>query len=188
LFNAVGTEVASITDSVSDAYGTCGFPGEPRVRRRVVVTSTQPVAFAIMDVVTATEDKVFVIDNFKFFSEEKPSAIELISFTAMPGAQGVTLAWETASEIDNEGFNLWRSTAKGKPYTKINKNLVVAKGDAHTGATYSYLDAQVSKGMSYYYKLENVDIYGVTAFYGPVSTETSTVRLIYLPLIFKERK
>ncbi len=39
-----------------------------------------------------------------------PQAVDLASFTAEATAEGVTLAWETVSEIDNAGFNVYRAT------------------------------------------------------------------------------
>jgi hypothetical protein len=113
-----------------------------------------------------------------------PTAITLLSFTAEGGADQVTLAWETASEIENEGFNVWRSEAADGQYAKINASLIPAQGSADSGASYEYTDADVVKGVTYYYKLEDVDIHGASAFHGPVSATSGQVR-IYLPLIVK---
>jgi len=105
---------------------------------------------------------------------------------AQPAADHVTLTWETGSEVDNAGFNLWRSQAADGPYTKINEALIPAKGDAHSGASYTYTDTNVVKGVTYYYKLEDVDIHGVSTFHGPVSATPSPIRQIYLPVIVKQ--
>ena len=40
------------------------------------------------------------------------AVVTLLSFTASPGDSQVLLEWETASEIDNAGFFLHRSTAE----------------------------------------------------------------------------
>ncbi|HUX75603.1 MAG TPA: hypothetical protein VMY40_03045, partial [Anaerolineae bacterium] len=98
----------------------------------------------------------------------KPTAITLASFTAEPGVGSVTLAWETGTEIDNAGFNLYRATAEGGPYAKVNGALIAAEGDPVSGASYSFLDKGLSPG-TYYYKLEDVDLAGVTTLHGPVS-------------------
>jgi hypothetical protein len=116
---------------------------------------------------------------------EDPTAITLASFIAKAGADHVILTWETASEINNEGFNLWRGEAADGPYTKINASLIPAQGDADTGASYTYTDTAVVKGVTYYYKLEDVDVHGVSAFHGPVSATPSQIRRIYLPLVLK---
>jgi hypothetical protein len=50
----------------SPAAGTCGNPGDPRARKTVSVSASQPVAYAIMDLDAQTGSRVFVIDDFSF--------------------------------------------------------------------------------------------------------------------------
>ncbi len=114
-----------------------------------------------------------------------PTAVTLLSFTAHASADRVILRWQTAAEIDNEGFNLWRAEAADGPYTQINPNLIPAQGNPDTGASYEYVDWDVVKGVTYYYKLEDVDFHGVSTFHGPVSARPGPYRSIYLPLILK---
>src|SRR5262245_10411652 len=71
----------------------------------------------------------------------RQTAIELVSFTVEVQAdRTVTLVWETATEVDNAGFNLYRATTEGGPYTKINSALIPAQGDPVAGASYNYVD------------------------------------------------
>jgi CSLREA domain-containing protein len=131
------------------------------------------------------EDGTAACDIGAFELQEGETAIHLLSFTAEASADHVTLTWETGTELDNAGFNLWRSEAADGPYTKINDALIPAEGDAVSGASYTYTDTDVVKGVTYYYKLEDVDIHGVSTFHGPVSATPSPIRHIYLPLILK---
>jgi hypothetical protein len=101
-----------------------------------------------------------------FHNKEEPTAIDLLSFSAEAGAEGVALAWETATELDNAGFNLYRALLDGGPYSKVNGALISAKGDAVSGASYSFVDT--ADYGTYYYKLEDVDLYGVSTMHGPV--------------------
>ncbi|MCB9103874.1 MAG: FG-GAP repeat protein [Anaerolineales bacterium] len=119
------------------------------------------------------------------FSNENATAITLVSFTATAGESGVTLDWETATEVNSAGFNLHRATAPAGPYTKINPALIPATGTATTGAIYSYLDtAATDPGTIYYYKLEEIDLTTGSTFYGPISTTTKNARKVYyLPMI-----
>jgi hypothetical protein len=103
---------------------------------------------------------------------EGPTAITLASFTAEAGADGVTLAWETGTEIDNAGFNLYRAKSPDGPYIKLNAALIAAGGDPVAGATYSFLDEDLAPG-TYTYELEDVDLNGVTTRHGPVSATVS---------------
>jgi hypothetical protein len=100
--------------------------------------------------------------------DEEPTAITLVSFTVEGGVGGVTLAWETGTEIDNAGFNLYRASAPDGPYARINDALIAARGDPVAGASYSFLDEDLAPG-TYTYKLEDVDLNGVATLHGPVS-------------------
>ena len=96
-----------------------------------------------------------------------PTAVTLASFTARPGVCSVSLEWQTATEVDNAGFNVYRATAEDGPYTRVNGALVAAEGGPVSGASYSFLDKGLSPG-TYFYKLEDVDLSGVATLHGPV--------------------
>ncbi|MDG6025387.1 MAG: hypothetical protein E3K40_01490 [Candidatus Brocadia sp.] len=94
------------------------------------------------------------------------TAVELASFTAgSVGGGKVALTWETATEVNNAGFNLYRSRLLDGIYKKINEGLIPARDNAATGASYRYEDSP-GRG-TFYYKLEDVDRNGVTTMHGP---------------------
>jgi hypothetical protein len=105
-----------------------------------------------------------------------PTAITLASFEAVAGNQQVTLVWQTGDETDNLGFNLYRAEAENGAYEKINETLIASKAGSGLGAAYELTDVDVQNRTTYWYKLEDIDIYGTSAFHGPVS---ATPRLIY---------
>jgi hypothetical protein len=105
-----------------------------------------------------------------------PTVIQLSSFTATPGARKITLKWTTASEIDNAGFNLYRAESTDSEYIKINSSLIPAQGSPISGAAYNYIDNDVQNRKTYYYKLEDIDLNGVSTLHGPVS---ATPRVIH---------
>lgn len=95
-------------------------------------------------------------------------AIELRSFTAEAHADGTTtIEWETATEVGNVGFNLYRDTAKGGPYVKINAALIPAECNAISGAGYRFVDTPGSG--TFRYLLVNVDYNGINTLHGPVA-------------------
>jgi hypothetical protein len=118
-----------------------------------------------------------------FYNKWEPTAITLASFTAEAGANGVTLAWETGTEMDNAGFNLYRALTRDGPYTQINDALIAAQGDPVSGASYSFADA-LGYG-TFYYKLEDVDYYGVSTLHGPVKVTVARPlrRPLYRPTL-----
>jgi len=103
-----------------------------------------------------------------------PMAVELVRFEAVPGSLGIVLAWETASEIDSAGFHLWRSASAGEPFDRITAEMIAAEGGLFWGASYTYEDLEVEMGRTYWYKLEDIDVYGRSTFHGPVEAATPT--------------
>jgi hypothetical protein len=80
----------------------------------------------------------------------------------------VIVQWNTESEIDTAGFNLYRSEFVDGPYEKINNALIPSSSDPFAGNSYSYDDADVIAGQTYYYQLEDVDKTGNTSTHGPI--------------------
>jgi len=78
----------------------------------------------------------------------------------------VLVKWETASEIDNVGFFIWRGQLKAdktecslnaEDYTEVKQisHFILAQG---SGTRYSHEDNQVASGNTYCYALEDVDL------------------------------
>ena len=93
------------------------------------------------------------------------TVIELASFTA----KGKKLSWVTESEIDNAGFNIWRADAEAGPYVQLNDEIIPAKGSATQGSKYTFTDKTANGKRTYFYELQDVDVYGNSTFHGPVS-------------------
>jgi hypothetical protein len=99
-----------------------------------------------------------------------PTGVEIKSFKAFPEAPAVHVRWETVQEIDNLGFNLYRSNTRAGLRTKLNAQLIpsLVPPGSPFGAVYDYLDAfRLRPGRRYFYWLEAVDLYGNTETYGP---------------------
>ncbi len=93
-----------------------------------------------------------------------PTAVQLSSLKAAPGDKKITLTWQTETEPDNAGFNIWR--AEG--FQKINEALIPAMGSPIDGAAYNFVDEWVLNGKRYFYLLEDIDTNGISTFHGPV--------------------
>ncbi|MBI5375841.1 MAG: SBBP repeat-containing protein [Candidatus Schekmanbacteria bacterium] len=86
-----------------------------------------------------------------------PTLITLSSFEAKQSGKKVLITWQTATEIDNLGFNILRSETADGEYVKINKKLIKAKGSSTKGASYKFKDKNIEAGKTYFYKLEDID-------------------------------
>lgn len=94
-----------------------------------------------------------------------PTPVQFVSFHgAYQDIRTVDLTWETATEVDAQGFNLYRSL-DGENWVKINAQLIPAEGSAGTGATYAYTD-MVPKQRTYtryQYMVEEITVNGQRA-------------------------
>ncbi|MBI5375843.1 MAG: SBBP repeat-containing protein [Candidatus Schekmanbacteria bacterium] len=86
-----------------------------------------------------------------------PTAITLSLFEINQHGKKVLLTWQTATEIDNLGFNILRSETADGQYVKINNRLIKAKGSSTKGVSYKFKDKNIEAGKTYFYKLEDID-------------------------------
>jgi len=98
-----------------------------------------------------------------------PTAVELASFQARGLDGAVELTWETASELKNLGFYLYRAVAPGGPYERITASAIPGLGSSPQGARYRYVDSGLANGTTYFYQLEDIETTGKTKRHGPVS-------------------
>jgi hypothetical protein len=100
-----------------------------------------------------------------------PLAATLASFDAVARPGHVLVTWETVSEINNAGFNLYRTTsADPQPGPADLLAFVPSQAPGSTaGAAYSWEDSSVVAGNTYWYWLADVDLGGVSTLHGPVS-------------------
>lgn len=101
--------------------------------------------------------------------------VTLSSFQALAQDGHVLLKWRTESEIDNLGFEIYRSLMSAEGYSLIDsyRSNPQLRGQLSSSASkdYQYLDETVSAGQTYYYKLADVDLKGQRTFHGPVKVQ-----------------
>lgn len=100
--------------------------------------------------------------------------VELTSFAANVVDQSVLLNWTTATEVNNQGFEVHRSE-DGISFS--NMGFVPGFGTTTEPKSYSYTDQSVNNG-TYYYRLKQIDYNGRFTYSGTVEAEVS------LPLQF----
>ncbi len=123
--------------------------------------------------------KVYTYDKAHNYSTEGESSdtslpVELQDFNAIPGNGKVTLSWITESETENLGFNLYRSVNKNDEFLMLNAELIAGHGSTSKRHEYSYVDRDVVNGVTYYYKLEDVDYAGKAKLHDKVVSATPT--------------
>jgi hypothetical protein len=102
------------------------------------------------------------------------AAAQLSAFQATAEVDHVRVTWETVSELDNQGFNLYRSTSADEQGERLNTVLIPSEAPNSTeGFAYQWLDNDVEVGTTYYYWLEAVDVNGTTSRFGPASVKVT---------------
>jgi hypothetical protein len=94
--------------------------------------------------------------------------VELTSFTAKANAKEVELSWITATETNNQGFEVQRSN--GGEFETIA--FVNGNGTTTETHAYSYTDKDVNAG-SYNYRLKQVDFDGTFEYSNVVQVDVS---------------
>jgi hypothetical protein len=89
----------------------------------------------------------------------------LIVIVQLAGGPRIEIAWETESEFGTAGFNVWRSDSEDGKYQKVNERLIPGAPDAALGSEYHFVDEQVKRGKTYYYRLEDVDFNNSSALH-----------------------
>jgi len=88
-------------------------------------------------------------------------SINLTSFTANNQNGNVALTWHTGSETENLGYLLERSESNEDAWTVIvsylNDDALIGHGTTTGSNTYQYTDDTVQPGVSYVYRLGDID-------------------------------
>jgi P pilus assembly chaperone PapD len=101
---------------------------------------------------------VTVVSN----ATNSPLVVALSGTGVAPVSHAVSLSW-TPSSSTYSGFNIYRGTTSGGPYTRLDTSVVSAT---------SYVDSGVSSGSTYYYVATEVDSSGTeSAYSGEVSAK-----------------
>ncbi|MEN0005475.1 MAG: T9SS type A sorting domain-containing protein [Bacteroidota bacterium] len=93
--------------------------------------------------------------------------VELTAFTASSRDGQVLLEWKTETEIDNEGFDILRST-DGKSWEKLG--FIKGYGTTYEAQNYRFIDDQPIHGENYY-RLKQIDTDGTFEFTNIVSAQ-----------------
>ena len=86
--------------------------------------------------------------------------VELSQFSAKFVKDEVVISWTTESELNNAGFNIFRSTSRTKNFRLINAELIGGAGTTGQRNTYQFIDKTAKPDVAYYYRLEDVDLSG----------------------------
>jgi hypothetical protein len=88
-----------------------------------------------------------------------PLPVEMTSFTAVMRGTSALLNWSTATEVNNNGFEIERRAVNGEQVTVnswIKVGFVPGAGTSNSPKSYSFQDAQLAPG-AYVYRIKQID-------------------------------
>jgi hypothetical protein len=97
--------------------------------------------------------------------------VELVSFKASVDNNSVTLDWITATEVNNSGFEIQRSS-NGSEFSKVG--FISGNGTTTEMKSYSFTDGQLERG-SYSYRLKQIDYDGTFEYSNVIEAEVFPV-------------
>jgi len=98
--------------------------------------------------------------NLKDDPDDISLPVTLSAFTAIQSDKGVVVSWRTETEINNSGFDIYRSEERTGKFVKVNQELVKGAGISAEPHDYSFVDDAVEPGYTYYYYLKSIDFSG----------------------------
>ena len=118
--------------------------------------------------VTAPYADGIIMDGEGLAILENHSPVELLGFSVSARDNAVELSWSTATETENLGFHIYRSETPAGDYNRATRQMIYGAGNSSRQTNYSWRDADVLSGKTYYYKLADFDFNGNVTFHGPV--------------------
>ncbi len=133
-----------------------------------IIGSTLQTIDEVNDTITVTgltsELSKYSLFTLASVSQDNALPVELVAFTGRAGQKGITLTWETASEINNLGFELWRRSLADSTFRPVasyrDMESLKGLGTRSYGQEYTFTDANVQNGERYTYRLYDVDYNG----------------------------
>jgi photosystem II stability/assembly factor-like uncharacterized protein len=140
----------------------------------------------LYDVCTIDSNKVLAVGKsgtiIKTLNAIVP--VELISFSSSISENNVTLSWQTATEMNNSGFELQRKQVFS-PQSSIGNaewntlTFINGIGTTTEPQSYSFVDQNLSGG-KYQYRLKQIDFDGTFEYSNTIEVEIGTPTKFYL--------
>lgn len=119
---------------------------------------------------TSIEKDGWYIDDIGIFVYSAVP-VELVNFTTEVSDKRIQLNWETASEVNNKGFEIQKAT---DPVNWNTIGFVEGAGTSTEKINYTFADDKPVNGRANY-RLKQVDFDGTFRIYGPVEVDFSGV-------------
>ena len=153
-----------------------------------VINSTEDAAMAVA---IQTDGKIVTVGYIpsggnrqfaviRYTGSSSPLPVELVSFTASAKLLSVELQWNTATEVNNYGFEIERTVISDQSSVISWSKAGFVEGNGTTNASkeYSYNDRNVGTG-KYLYRLKQVDRDGKFSYSQSVEVEVGNLPKVF---------
>lgn len=79
-----------------------------------------------------------------------------------------TIKWQTSSEVDNFGFDVFRADTAEGPWEQINPETLEGQGTTDEITSYAFEDRTIDPCRSYFYYVESISMNGDREHFTPV--------------------
>lgn len=152
--HSYSTSVDNLTISYSGSQWEITCCGGSLLHTSATATAMNPPNLSIGNWVDLLNNPISVLSGSGTTSA---LPVKLISFTGEDRNGYNSLNWTTASEINNAGFEIQRST-DGRDFMKIG--WVKGQGNSSYDVNYVFEDKESSTNEEYYYRLKQIDVDG----------------------------
>jgi hypothetical protein len=80
-----------------------------------------------------------------------------------------TIKWSTASEVDNFGYDVYRSESEDGPFERINSEVIEGAGTTDEVSRYEFIDRSIDPRTTYYYYVESISMSGERERFTPIA-------------------
>ena len=154
-----GTHGSALGDAMAQGWTATDFGNSVVFTTSNPLTSGSLITFRLHHPTCAGPTTWTAGDSSGFV--DGPLPVELLSFSAVGGDGSVSLRWQTASETNNDHFEIMRDGARVAQ--------VASQGNTASGHTYSWTDPGLENGVAYTYTLISVDMNGTREDLGECS-------------------
>jgi Abnormal spindle-like microcephaly-assoc'd, ASPM-SPD-2-Hydin len=162
--NTTGSQTATITNTGAAAVtvSAVGVTGTGFTLNKVTTPITIGVNQSVQLTIGFTPTTTGSAPGTLTITSNASNGTLAVPLTGTGVTHSVSLSWtNTAAQI--AGYNMYRSTVSGGPYSKINPTLIT---------TTNYSDSSVASGTTYYYTVTAVGTNGTESGYSSPTTAT----------------
>ncbi len=183
------TTNAGLNATLSFIYNEAELNGIPEADLRLFKSDDANTWTMEGGIVSEAENKVTLggINSFSYWTlgdVDSPLPVELSAFTASVSAGKVTLNWQTATEINNHGFEIEKMLMRGShsdpdlsgeesQWEKIG--FIAGSGNSNSPKSYSFIDKTPVASAALSYRLKQIDNDGKYSYSEEITVELSAI-------------